>query len=244
METSGSANEISELSCFRGNCLPDKLNRSRYIFILCTLCRPVETCIRWDDEPQQISKFEIEIGGNRNYITAFGFYNQKFTKKDADACLSALKFENLSAEEFDSYWKACTQYRLNDINTMLSSAEVLQKWPFYKKPFGYRLVDMDYDEKCFPHIVAFLQKDGHIKDTAVKALLDNAFKETCDENGKYASILLAIHGYLTTHIKYTIKDSQESFLYCAKTQQAIEEHIMHLKSRKIGNSAFYFMSWR
>ncbi|KAJ8983388.1 hypothetical protein NQ317_010481, partial [Molorchus minor] len=31
-------------------------------------------------------------------------------------------------------------------------------------------VDMDYD------------KDGHIKDKAVKALLDKSFKETCDES--------------------------------------------------------------
>lgn len=36
----------------------------------------------------------------------------------------------------------------------------------------------------------------------------------------------------TTHPKYTIKDSQESFLFCAKTQQEIEERIVYLKGRK------------
>lgn len=71
-------------------------------------------------------------------------------------------------------------------------------------------------------------------------------------DGKYASILMAIHGYLvpsakfcaksitgkTTHIKYTIKDSQESFLFCAKTQQEIQEHIIHLKSRRLAIQPF------
>lgn len=64
-------------------------------------------------------------------------------------------------------------------------------------------------------------------------------------DGKYGATLWAIHGYLvpsaksyekrngkTTCTKYTIKDSQESFLFCAKTQQEVEEHIKHLKMRK------------
>ncbi|KAG5883420.1 hypothetical protein JTB14_005631 [Gonioctena quinquepunctata] len=122
-----------------------------------------------------------------------------FPENDAEACLTALKYENLSAEEFDSHWKACAKYRLNDINIMPTCAEVFQKWTFYKKPYGYRLVDLDYEiafgngelllnnwEKSFPNIVAFLQKDGHIKDTAAKALLEKSVKDSCGENGKYA----------------------------------------------------------
>ncbi|VEN56638.1 unnamed protein product [Callosobruchus maculatus] len=180
-------------------------------------------------------------------------------EEGAEACLRALQFENLTEEQFDSYWKACAHYRLNDIKTMPNRTVVFQKWPFYKKLHGSRLVDIDYEiafgnggllvhnwEKCSPSIVAFLSKDGHIKDKAARALLDKVFKETCNENGKYASILWAVHGYLvpaakfcsknitgkTTHTKYTIKDSQESFLFCAKTQQEAEEHITNLKARK------------
>ncbi|KAG5877627.1 hypothetical protein JTB14_023842 [Gonioctena quinquepunctata] len=95
---------------------------------------------------------------------------------DAEACLTALKYEHLSAEEFDSDWKACAKYRLNDIKIMPSSAEVFQKWPFYKKLYGYRLVNLDNEiafgngelllnnwGRSFPNIVAFLQKEGHIK---------------------------------------------------------------------------------
>lgn len=58
----------------------------------------------------------------------------------ADACLRALKFDNLTAEEFDSTWKACSQYRLNDLKTFQDTAAIMDKWPFYKKPTGFRLV--------------------------------------------------------------------------------------------------------
>ncbi|KAJ8983866.1 hypothetical protein NQ317_007957 [Molorchus minor] len=94
-------------------------------------------------------------------------------------------------------------------------------------------------EKCFPLIVAFLQKDGHIKDKAVKALLDNAFKETCDENGKYASILLAIHGYLVPSANFVKKCIWKDhpykvhhkrlpgiIFYIVLKRNKIEEHIM------------------
>ncbi|KAG5867774.1 hypothetical protein JTB14_037400 [Gonioctena quinquepunctata] len=123
-------------------------------------------------------------------------------ENDAEACLTALKYENLSAEEFDSHWEAFAKYRLNDIKIMPISAKVFQKWSFYKKPYGYRLVDSNYEiafgngellsnnwEKSFPNIVAYLQKDGHIKDRAAKALLEKSVEDSCDENGKYANSL-------------------------------------------------------
>ncbi|KAG5864104.1 hypothetical protein JTB14_030435 [Gonioctena quinquepunctata] len=57
------------------------------------------------------------------------------------------------------------------------------------------MVDIDYEiafgngelllnnwEKSFPNIVAFLQKDGHIKDRAAKALLEKSVKDNCDES--------------------------------------------------------------
>ncbi|KAG5879461.1 hypothetical protein JTB14_025127 [Gonioctena quinquepunctata] len=140
-------------------------------------------------------------------------------ENDAEACLTALKYENLSAEEFDSHWNACAKYRLSDIKIMPTSAEVFKKWPFYKKPYGYRLIDIDYEiafgngellfnnwEKSFPNIVAFLQKDGHIKDSAAKTLLGKSVKDSCDENGKYASVLWAIHGYLEPSTKFCSKN--------------------------------------
>ncbi|KAG5860766.1 hypothetical protein JTB14_022760 [Gonioctena quinquepunctata] len=55
-----------------------------------------------------------------------------YVENDAEACLTALKYENLSAEEFDSYWKACVKYRLNDINIMPTSVKVL-KMAFLQK---------------------------------------------------------------------------------------------------------------
>ncbi|KAG5869467.1 hypothetical protein JTB14_029190 [Gonioctena quinquepunctata] len=61
-------------------------------------------------------------------------------------------------------------------------------------------VDIDYEiafangelhlnnwEKSFPNIVAFLQKDGHIKDRAAKALLEKSVKDNCDE-GKFSKL--------------------------------------------------------
>lgn len=65
-------------------------------------------------------------------------------------------------------------------------------------------------------------------------------------DGRYAVVFWALHGYFvpTNKIvtkdssgksnvtKYTIKDSQESFLYIGNCQQQVEEHIRFLKSKK------------
>ncbi|KAG5869710.1 hypothetical protein JTB14_017547 [Gonioctena quinquepunctata] len=131
----------------------------------------------------------------RSALQGKAFIRYNVPENDAEACLTALKYENFSAEEFDSHWKACAKYRLNDIKITPTSAEVFQQWHFYKKPYGYGLIDIDYEiafgngelllnnwEKSFPNIVAFLQEDRHIKDRAAKALLEKSVRDICDEN--------------------------------------------------------------
>lgn len=61
-------------------------------------------------------------------------------EEDAEDIYRSLKFDNLSSEVFDSTWKACKQYRFNDLKTLNSTADILAKWPFYKCPSGFRLV--------------------------------------------------------------------------------------------------------
>lgn len=66
-------------------------------------------------------------------------------------------------------------------------------------------------------------------------------------DGKNALLLWALHGYFVPTnklvrknnqggkndvIKYTIKDSQESFLFLGKSNQEIQEHLNFIKSRK------------
>jgi len=58
---------------------------------------------------------------------------------DAEQCIRSLKYDNLSTNDFDSYWKACSQYRLKAIKTS-TLKEILENWPFYKESRGFLLV--------------------------------------------------------------------------------------------------------
>lgn len=71
-------------------------------------------------------------------------------------------------------------------------------------------------------------------------------QETLSENGRDAIVFWSLHGYLVptqkivkkdsngkkSTIKFTIRDSQESFVYFGKSHQEIEDHLMYLKNRK------------
>lgn len=63
-------------------------------------------------------------------------------ENDAESCLRALKFDNLSSEHFDTTWKACSRYRLKGIRNSESTSEIFETWPFYKEPTGFRLVSV------------------------------------------------------------------------------------------------------
>lgn len=60
-------------------------------------------------------------------------------ENDAESCIKALKFDNLSSYEFDCTWKACCNSRIQYIKSN-TTKDILEKWPFYKQPSGYRLV--------------------------------------------------------------------------------------------------------
>ncbi|KAK4881659.1 hypothetical protein RN001_004978 [Aquatica leii] len=103
----------------------------------------------------------------------------------------SLKFDNLSTEEFDTYWKACRQFRMAEIKTMDSTASILDKWPFYKTPSGFRLIDMDFDalyttgdgllSKCNNKREQFLTSENNVKDKSIKGVLDYIQKHEVDE---------------------------------------------------------------
>lgn len=55
--------------------------------------------------------------------------------------MQSLKYDNLSADDFDSAWHACRKHRVNTIfNDCANVADVMKIWPQYKKPIGFKLV--------------------------------------------------------------------------------------------------------
>ncbi|KAF5303243.1 hypothetical protein FQR65_LT18998 [Abscondita terminalis] len=113
-------------------------------------------------------------------------YEKNFEpEQDAESCLRCLKYDNLSAEQFDSCWKACARYRLAQIKEAASTSDIMELWPFYKNPSGYRLIDMDFHiafdgrdglllnwDNYLGNFVKFLSSDGHIKDKKIKAVVE------------------------------------------------------------------------
>ncbi|KAK4885569.1 hypothetical protein RN001_001840 [Aquatica leii] len=104
---------------------------------------------------------------------------------------------------------------------MDSTASILDKWPFYKTPSGFRLIDMDFDalyatghgllskwENKRVHILQFLTSENNFK-----GVLDYTQKHEVDENSRNAIIFRAIHDYLAPTNRSPRKD-----------QNALEEH--------------------
>ncbi|XP_055905995.1 uncharacterized protein LOC129941396 [Eupeodes corollae] len=175
---------------------------------------------------------------------------------DAETCLNSLKYDNLSVEEFDSLWASCSQFRLNDIFNSTKQTEIFEKWPFYKKPNGYRLIDKDF-QTLYPTSTSILSlwQDHwktlknflmeNIKDKKVTESLKDLGDTNFGEDDFVLEILKSIHFYLfptaavsrksntgaKSRSKFTIKDSLMAFIFEGETTQVLEDHITFLKSR-------------
>lgn len=54
--------------------------------------------------------------------------------------LESIRNGDISAEEFDIYWRRCAPYRFKEILESKSTNEILELWPQYTKPSGTQLV--------------------------------------------------------------------------------------------------------
>ncbi|XP_061395597.1 uncharacterized protein LOC133331211 [Musca vetustissima] len=64
-------------------------------------------------------------------------------EENGEDLVQVLKYDKLSAEEFETKWISCANYRLNQVlNECSSLREILKKWPEYKS--HYKLIDIDF----------------------------------------------------------------------------------------------------
>lgn len=73
------------------------------------------------------------------YCTFFVYYVLT-TDEDCKFALEEIRNGNISAEEFDIYWRQCAQHRFKEILESKSTNEIFELWPQYTKPSGSQLV--------------------------------------------------------------------------------------------------------
>ncbi|XP_055858330.1 uncharacterized protein LOC129920869 [Episyrphus balteatus] len=172
-------------------------------------------------------------------------------EQGAEVYVTSLKYDNLSAEQFETSWKLCTRYRINEIRALNSSIPLIfTKWPQYKSPLGNKYIAMDFQylhsnwnslvtnwDTAAEKLLQFLSTGHCIKSHEIRTVLRN-IKNTESKNCRDAALLWCLHGYLkpTNTIcgtdekgnrsmsKVSIKESQDSFVYVAKSVEDIEIH--------------------
>ncbi|XP_075170165.1 uncharacterized protein LOC142242486 [Haematobia irritans] len=182
-------------------------------------------------------------------------------ESNANACVESLKYDNLSAEEFNETWRACSRYRLRDIvNNTKNMAEIFEMWPQYKMQIGYKLVDFDFSvlypsyesistwTTKIPKLFRFLKQSKVIKpQTEERKILDSITDEDITKESQkcYLQTLWVSHYLLfptgryvkkttagTSEVRrYTISDSQFSFIYFGNTKQELLAHVEFLKNK-------------
>ncbi|XP_017474311.1 PREDICTED: uncharacterized protein LOC108364937 isoform X2 [Rhagoletis zephyria] len=187
----------------------------------------------------------------------------KITRDDhAEEIIQHLKYDNLTAEEFESCWQASANYRIHQIKEKFNSIQqVFVDWPEYKKPNGYRLIDLDFGT-IFPNhdnflvdwkqkvlkLFLHLKRSECLKDGATKIIISSMSEGDLekDETSFAFKTFWCLHGYLypTGHvmkkdntgkrctIRFTIKDSQESYAFVGQSLQNLDDYIDFLSQRK------------
>uniref|UniRef100_A0A6P7H072 Uncharacterized protein LOC114348687 n=1 Tax=Diabrotica virgifera virgifera TaxID=50390 RepID=A0A6P7H072_DIAVI len=149
---------------------------------------------------------------------------------NAESIIRCLKYDNLSIEESDQCWKACSRYRLIEVKKLASTKAIMEAWLFYKSPSGYRLIDMDFKivfndndglilnwDNRFDTLVNFLSSDGHIKDKKIKGIVENVrntpdLAESKSLRFKHIQIYRSVH-FMLADVKYKGFDiSRQSFV--------------------------------
>ncbi|XP_029347666.1 uncharacterized protein LOC107882231 isoform X2 [Acyrthosiphon pisum] len=175
--------------------------------------------------------------------------------------LSSLKHEDLSWPDIEVIWKKTTGYRLQHLKaTHFSAVDIQKTWPQYTKPLGYKLIDIDFKRLYGKNVSDLLTTfdasynklfqiyNERIKDVNSKKLLEELKNDiNASESSKHCVIIYLMHAlFLPTSkkssidsdgkkclIKFSIKDSQNSFIMVSNTAIGMEEM---LKLRKSNNN--------
>ncbi|KAE9530926.1 hypothetical protein AGLY_011388 [Aphis glycines] len=164
--------------------------------------------------------------------------------------------EDLSWPEIETIWRKTVNFRLKFIKENNTSS-IFKKWVHYTKPLGYKLVEIDFchmyskfknlSVKFGDKLSTLLQIfDDRVKDSGSKTLLQQ-LKESNNlcVNGKFLTMLYLLHSlFIPTSkkvtldengkkstIKFSIRDSQNTFILVAPTAVELELIINKLKSQ-------------
>ncbi|XP_055914007.1 uncharacterized protein LOC129947469 [Eupeodes corollae] len=177
---------------------------------------------------------------------------------DAEESIRSLKYDNLSAMEFDSCWQSCSQYRMKNIQEASSLESIFAKWPEYKYPTGYRLIDKDFAIVfgSRPGILSrwpeqatalknFLLRGNHLKDKPIREMLQEIGDSDMNKDTTAAKMMWCLHFFLIPTqkavkkdntgkkrvVKFTVHSSQQAFLFLAPSVQEMDNHLEFLKSK-------------
>ncbi|KAB0803134.1 hypothetical protein PPYR_00104 [Photinus pyralis] len=159
-------------------------------------------------------------------------------------------------EQLVVMWKSVQNYRRKMLleNQESSIVSFLNEWPAFKRPLGYTLVDLDFEylysnaESLFTKWEIFSRKIFDylmpiVKDKRCKCILQKFVLEQHSDDEKAIVILFLLHAALTptskkvtktenksTVQKFTIGDSQDSFIVFGKSVLEIESKLLSKKS--------------
>ncbi|KAL5239943.1 hypothetical protein ACI65C_007353 [Semiaphis heraclei] len=183
-------------------------------------------------------------------------YSLEIEPESEDMCAN-LQDSDLSWPEVELIWKKTTNFRLQYIRNN-NTAAIFKKWIQFTQPMGYKLVEIDFCHiySNFKNLSAKFETksslilkifDERIKDSASKILL-NQLKESSNlcENGKNLAIFYLMHSLFVpssrkitrddsgkkSFVKYSIKDSQNTFIIVASTPMELEVIIDKLKKQE------------
>ncbi|XP_050063977.1 uncharacterized protein LOC126552899 [Aphis gossypii] len=169
--------------------------------------------------------------------------------------------------DLEKLWKETVNYRLNSIQNTNSTKEIMGMWKPYTLPYGFRLVDIDFKKlypECPDFINSYEQKhikvkelfEIKIKDSSSRKLFEEYKNSSCiTESGKNTVFFYLLHSIFVptskkvtrdgngkkNQIKYSIRDSQDTFFVFKNTIGEIEEYILHLGNENMPIQPFILL---
>ncbi|CAI6353988.1 unnamed protein product [Macrosiphum euphorbiae] len=168
---------------------------------------------------------------NSNILTRSELESNFESETDIDDHLSSIRHNTCAWPDMEIHWQATIKYRLNHIQTCESTKSIMDYWPNYKMPLGYKLIDIDFKfkfsqcenmltnyDKIFDKFLSLIKIK--VKDPASQKVLTEMENTDIDENRRNACFFYLLHS-----------DSQSSFIIFAHTVEEIEETISSLKEK-------------